>query len=108
MKTEKVSLSEICLLQVLFAFAYVMGVGIIVGFVFGAYTFAVWALNLMIIELLAGTPLGIHAQVTSRTLALLLITSSLAPRAKYFKSQLIEYWMMIVNIESINNTTNRT
>jgi hypothetical protein len=108
MKTEKVSLSQIYLLQALFVFAYVMGMGIIVGFVFGAYTFAAWALNLMMIEFLAGTPASIHTQVTSRTVALLLIASSLAPRAKYFKSQLIEYWMMIVNIKSINNMTSRT
>ena len=103
MTDKSVGSMQIYALQALFTLAYTAGVSLIVSFIVGAFLLTDWAFSFMVIELFTRFSVSIDTQVGSQAIALVLVAFCVARNAKNLKSQLIEYWMMIVNIKTINN-----
>lgn len=103
MADEKVSSSQIYALQAVFTLAYVAGIALAVGFIAGAFLLVDWALSFLVIDLLNALSITIYASIISKAIAFLLVAISLVKSSKKLKAQLVEYWLMIVNIKYIKS-----
>lgn len=103
MADEKVSSSQIYALQAVFTLAYVAGIALVVGFIAGVFLLVDWALSFLVIDLLNALSITIDASIISKAIAFLLVAISLVKSSKKLKAQLVEYWLMIVNIKYINS-----
>lgn len=103
MTHNKVSSSQIYALQAVFRLAYVAGIALIVGFIVGAFLLAYWGVNLIVIDLFNALSITTEPHMISSAIALTLIAFPITKRFNKLKAQLVEYWLMIVNIKSINS-----
>lgn len=103
MTHNKVSSIQIYALQAVFTLAYVAGIALIVGFIVGAFLLANWGVNLIVIDLFNALSITTEPHMISSAIALTLIAFHITKRFNKLKAQLLEYWLMIVNIKSINS-----
>jgi hypothetical protein len=103
MKNKQVSSSQIYALQAVFTLAYVASIALVVGFIVGAFLWANWGLNLIVIDLFNALSITIDPHMVSSVIALILTAFPVLKRFKKLKALLIEYWLMVVNIKSINS-----
>ncbi|MFT6835050.1 MAG: hypothetical protein ACJA0H_001084 [Francisellaceae bacterium] len=76
---------------------------LIICFIVGAFLLANWGLNFAVIDLFNALSITTDPNIVSSVIALILIAFPVLKRFKELKSQLIRYWLMVVNIKSINS-----
>jgi hypothetical protein len=103
MTNKQVSSSQIYALQAIFTLAYAAGVALIICFIVGAFLLADWALSFMVIDLFSALSITIDSNIVSSVIALILIAFPVLKSFNKLKAQLIKYWLMVVNIKSINS-----